>query len=671
MSMKRTLYIFGVFLLAGCCAALASTNDITALLQKGLFEEEANRNYDLAIQAYQSAIDGFDHDRSLAATAIFRLGECYRKLGRTNDANAQYQRILREFPEQLKLVESSREYISQLPTAAAAPGDDEMTSDERNEVARLREMVRTSPDLVNAGHGDPQTPLGREASAGWAAAMKILLDNGADPNALSSQGYLPICNAAEAGHNEAVKLLLERGANVNGRGAGRFSGATALHEAAGQGYLTVMRTLLAHGADVNATNSEGETPLHLVADASNTNIADFLLKNGARIDAETKSGQTALGSAAERGRTTMVDFLLSRGADINARGPDGSTQLALMIRPDVSSDAVKLLLDKGADPNLATKAGRAPLHLAASKNYGGEVQLLLDHHARVDAVDNEGQTPLSLLSKYQGQQVGQGRFLRMPPRLGQPASSSPDTRELLLKAGASEDPQRLDGIFVTEKGSGSIGEKVFSKANDSGEPHSLMELIARMYGPLWNGVSPTRDVIPFPDLQRLVIHHYSGGASNLAVVDFDLILKSGDCSKDTPLQWGDVVEIAEADHSLGLQWSGLSDASILAMEKCFRRDAAIVVKGQTNHVTLTPLPSKRNIGYTTTVRWGNKSDINSCDLNAVIHDSNLLLLSSDLSRVAVLRSGKPALAFNLETAAPQPFVLHDGDVVVIPEKPGS
>ncbi|MGA2557901.1 MAG: hypothetical protein ABSG04_16650, partial [Verrucomicrobiota bacterium] len=76
--------------------AVAATNDITALLQKGLFEEEANHNLEAAMRQYQAAVDGFDTDRQLAATAVFRLGECCRKLGKTNEAAVQYERVLRE-----------------------------------------------------------------------------------------------------------------------------------------------------------------------------------------------------------------------------------------------------------------------------------------------------------------------------------------------------------------------------------------------------------------------------------------------------------------------------------------------------------------------------------------------------------------------------------------------
>jgi tetratricopeptide (TPR) repeat protein len=96
----------------------AVTNNLTSALQRGLFEEEANRNLDAAISNYQALAAQFDQDRQIAATAIFRLGECYRKLGQTNDAVGQYQRILREFSDQQTLATLSRQNLTGLGVAA-------------------------------------------------------------------------------------------------------------------------------------------------------------------------------------------------------------------------------------------------------------------------------------------------------------------------------------------------------------------------------------------------------------------------------------------------------------------------------------------------------------------------------------------------------------------------
>src|SRR5258706_15412185 len=100
----KVIILAALVVLAGVGTAWAATNDVSALLQKGLFEEEANRNLDAAIQAYQAVINETDKSHKFAATAIFRLAECYRKQGKTNEAAAQYERILREFPDQADLV---------------------------------------------------------------------------------------------------------------------------------------------------------------------------------------------------------------------------------------------------------------------------------------------------------------------------------------------------------------------------------------------------------------------------------------------------------------------------------------------------------------------------------------------------------------------------------------
>src|SRR3982750_573481 len=111
--MKLKFWIFAA-MLALATLARGATNDLTGLLQKGLFEEEANRDLSAAISNYQSLANAFDKDRQMAATAIFRLGECYRKLGKTNEAVVQYERIVREFGDQQTLVTLSRQNLTGL-----------------------------------------------------------------------------------------------------------------------------------------------------------------------------------------------------------------------------------------------------------------------------------------------------------------------------------------------------------------------------------------------------------------------------------------------------------------------------------------------------------------------------------------------------------------------------
>lgn len=105
----KTKFCLLVILLSAVVAH-AQTNLMT-LLQQGLFEEQANRNLDAAIADYQTLAIQFDKDRQIAATAIFRLGECYRMEGKTNEAAQEYQRILNDFSDQTALATLSRENL--------------------------------------------------------------------------------------------------------------------------------------------------------------------------------------------------------------------------------------------------------------------------------------------------------------------------------------------------------------------------------------------------------------------------------------------------------------------------------------------------------------------------------------------------------------------------------
>jgi lipopolysaccharide biosynthesis regulator YciM len=75
---------------------------------------EINNNLNTAIHAYRSVISELEKDRKIAATAIFRLGECYRKLGNKMQAVEQYQRVLRDFSEQTLLVKVARKKLAYL-----------------------------------------------------------------------------------------------------------------------------------------------------------------------------------------------------------------------------------------------------------------------------------------------------------------------------------------------------------------------------------------------------------------------------------------------------------------------------------------------------------------------------------------------------------------------------
>jgi hypothetical protein len=95
----------------GAFTAQAATDSPSELLEKGIYNEETKGDIDSAITIYQQLIAESDVNRSLAAEAQFRLGQCYLKKGRTVDANAALEKLIRDFPNEKELVAKARDLL--------------------------------------------------------------------------------------------------------------------------------------------------------------------------------------------------------------------------------------------------------------------------------------------------------------------------------------------------------------------------------------------------------------------------------------------------------------------------------------------------------------------------------------------------------------------------------
>lgn len=83
------------------------------LFQKGLIQERTEGDLDKAIGLYQQIVEDFPDDRPLAAKALLQIGECYEKLG-DQEAQKAYQRLIKEFADQLEVVRIARQHLQQL-----------------------------------------------------------------------------------------------------------------------------------------------------------------------------------------------------------------------------------------------------------------------------------------------------------------------------------------------------------------------------------------------------------------------------------------------------------------------------------------------------------------------------------------------------------------------------
>lgn len=158
---------------------------------------------------------------------------------------------------------------------------------ERGDAAALSELLTSEPSLAGEENEDGLTLLGYAAHFGSPQAVLVLLDAGADVNAVSHSriAYIPsntALHAAIAGKRnlEVIRLLLERGARTDLRDS---NGQTCLHSAAYHAdSVEIILMLIDRGANPGTKDKNGATPLDLAVQRGNANVAELLRRRGAK-----------------------------------------------------------------------------------------------------------------------------------------------------------------------------------------------------------------------------------------------------------------------------------------------------------------------------------------------------------------------------------------------------
>lgn len=295
--------------------------------------------------------------------------------------------------------EASGEVPSPPPDPNAAPIMKALRDGDKQ---AFKKLALQHPKAGNLHGPGGTTPLMQAALYGDTDSVRLLLDNGADPNIANEAGATALMWAVN--ELEKTRLLLDRGADVNARSA---DSRTALLIAAGRfGSREVVRLLLDRGADIKVKSpglGGDMTPLTEAARLPDETLLCLLIERGADLKA---AGPGPLSYAQYAQCEKCIDVLtagadpeilsmgavfsappfldakqlarwVERGTDVHTKDPGGNTLLMLAASSDtLPVDAVKTLIARGCDVNARNAEGRSAMDFAKLRGATPVVDLL-------------------------------------------------------------------------------------------------------------------------------------------------------------------------------------------------------------------------------------------------------------------------------------------------------
>jgi len=241
-----------------------------------------------------------------------------------------------------------------------------------NDAAQVRQLLKAGAN-PNVRNKLDTTPLLEAAFHSNTETIGALLDAGADPNVAGADGQTPLMLVARGTNVAAAKMLLDKGANPRATESQRRQTALMWAAANSQGPMT--RLLVERGADVDAKTA--------------TDLMTPLVSGEPRAQPRSPGGMTALMFASREGCLECVAAIVEKGAAIDLPDPEGVTPLLWAIW-NTRFDAAKYLIEHGANVNRWDWWGRTPLYLAVD-------YVTLPHGGRPDQPSLDRTLPIDIV----------------------------------------------------------------------------------------------------------------------------------------------------------------------------------------------------------------------------------------------------------------------------------